>query len=155
MPSTPSSAVQISTTLSWLEAQSLIETSRVGGARRIVLLSDDGSGNPYIHPGRERVGYLKLPFDYWLDRWHSSLTLPATAVLLIGLSLPREFRLPQKHGAHWYGVSRDTIQRGISTLQAMGLVSYRVVKKKAPLAPSGIAKDRIYTLTGPFEIQPR
>lgn len=148
------SAVQISTTLSWLESQRLIETSRDGRARRVVLLADDGSGQPYAHPGvgraEERVGYLKLPFDYWFDDWHTSLELSATAVFLIALSLPQDFLLPQHHGARWYGVSRDTIRRGLATLQAMGLLTYRVTQKKAPLAPSGVTYDRVYRLIGPF-----
>lgn len=156
MPASRGSSVQISTTLSWLEAQGLIETSRVGAGRRIVLLADDGTGRPYTHPGLEpqetRVGYLKLPVSYWLDQWHLSLDLPATAVLLIALSLPKRFLLPQNHGADWYGVSRDTIRRGLKTLQARGLISFRVVTKSAPLAPAGVTRDRLYTLTGPFEI---
>jgi hypothetical protein len=154
MPPSAASAVQISKNLTWLESQRLIETSRVGGARRIVLLSDDGSGDAYTHPGFPRdgraVGYLKLPFAYWLERWHTSLPLPATAVLLIALSLPDQFLLPQRHGGQWYGVSRDTIRRGLTTLEAMGLLSHRVKKKKAPLAPSGVTNERIYRLTGPM-----
>lgn len=154
MPSSRASAAQISATLTWLESRRLIETSRAGRTRRIVLLADDGSGRPYVHPARERgdnrVGYFKVPFHYWLDQWHTSLDLPATAVLLIALSLPDRFILPQHHGARWYGVSRDTVRRGLATLQAMGLLTYTVKQKKAPLAPSGITKDRIYTVTGPF-----
>jgi hypothetical protein len=159
MPSSRASATQVSTTLTWLEAQQLIESSRVGRARRVVLLADDGSGRPYVHPARERaerrVGYFKVPFHYWLGRWHVSLDLPATAVLLIALSLPAQFILPQHHGAKWYGVSRDTIRRGLRTLQDMGLITYTVKRKTAPLAPSGITRDRIYRLTEPFAATPQ
>jgi hypothetical protein len=98
------------------------------------------------------VGYFKLPVSYWLDQWHTSLDLPASSVLLISLSLPKRFLLPQSHGADWYGLSRDTIRRGLKTLQEMGLISFRTVTKQAPLAPSGVTRDRLYTLTGPFEI---
>lgn len=156
MAPTKSSAVQISTTLTWLEQNRLIVTQRTPAGRRIVLLADDGSGREYRHPGLEpvdtRVGYFKLPITYWLDRWHISLELPATAVLLISLSLPKRFSLPQTHGARWYGISRDTIRRGVNGLQDLGLLSYREVTKKAPLAPMGVTRDRLYTLTGPFEI---
>jgi hypothetical protein len=152
-----SAAVQVSTTLSWLESQRLIETSRVGHSRRIVLLSDDGSGFPYRHPGAEpvgeRVGYLKLSYDYWLERWHTSLDLAATAVLLIALSLPDRFLLPQKHAAEWYGVSRDTIQRGLKSLRDFGLLTYAPVSKAAPSAPTGMTVDRIYSLTGPLKLR--
>jgi DNA-binding transcriptional MocR family regulator len=81
------------------------------------------------------------------------LPLPATAVLLIALSLPNEFLLPQRHGAQWYGLSRDTVRRGLATLEAMGLLTYRVRKKKAPLAPAGVTNERFYKLIGPLEKQ--
>ena len=157
MPATAGSAVQISTTISWLEDARLIETSRAGNSRRVVLLADDGSGRPYLHPATEppgqRFGYFKLSFDYWLDRWHRSLDLPATAVLLIALSLPDRFLLPQHHGAQWYGISRDTVRRGLLTLQRMGLLSYRTVEKPAPTAPAGVTRDRLYSLTGPLKVR--
>lgn len=152
-----SSSVQVSTNLSWLESQRLIETSRAGHSRRIVLLSDDGSGAPYRHPALnplgERVGYLKLSYEYWLERWHTSLDLAATAVLLIALSLPDRFLLPQKHAAEWYGVSRDTIHRGLKSLRDFGLLTYSPVSKLAPSAPTGMTVDRIYFLTGPLKLR--
>jgi len=156
MPANNSSAVHISTTLSWLEDLELIETSRVGNARRILLLSDDGSGQRYRHPALippdERVGYFKLSFDYWLERWHTSLDLAATAVLLIALSLPDKFMLPQRHAAEWYGISRDTVQRGLKSLRDLGLLTYVSSSKVAPAAPGGMTVDRIYSLTGPLKL---
>ena len=152
-----SSAVHISTTLSWLEEQKLIDTARIGNARQVTLLSDDGSGLPYRHPAlqppHERVGYFKLSFDYWLERWHTSLDLSATAVLLIALSLPDKFVLPQRHGAEWYGISRDTIQRGLKSLRDLGLLTFTPASKAAPAAPTGMTVDRIYSLTGPLKLR--
>ena len=156
MPVGSSSAVGISTTLSWLEEIGLIETSRVGNARRVVLLADDGSGHQYRHPAlvspSERVGYFKLSFDYWLERWHTSLDLAPTAVLLIALSLPEKFVLPQRHGAEWYGISRDTLQRGLKSLRDLGLLTYFPASKAAPTSPTGMTVDRIYSLTGPLKL---
>lgn len=156
MPVNDSSAVHISTTLSWLETQKLVDSSRVGNARRVVLLSDDGSGSSYRHPALqpplERVGYFKLSFDYWLERWHTSLDLAATAVLLIALSLPDEFVLPQRHAAGWYGISRDTVQRGLKSLRDLGLLTYTPSSKAAPTAPTGVTVDRVYSLTGPLKL---
>lgn len=156
MPVNASSTVTISTTLTWLEEMKLIQTSRVANARRIVLLADDGSGVPYQHPALaampERAGYFKLSFEYWLERWHTSLDLPATAVLLIALSLPERFVLPQRHGAKWYGISRDTLQRGLKSLRDFGLLTYVPASKAAPAAPMGMTVDRIYSLTGPLKL---
>lgn len=156
MPLSNSSAVTISTSLSWLESLKLIETARVGNSRRISLLADDGSGAPYRHPAlveaQNRVGYFKLSFDYWLERWHTSLDLPAVAVLLIALSLPDKFTLPQRHAATWYDISRDTIQRGLKSLRDLGLLTYTPASKVAPSAPTGMTVDRIYSLTGPLKL---
>ena len=116
-PSAAAQISQISATLSWLEARALIATERDGRARRITLLADDGSGRKYVHPARERgehrAGHLKLPYAYWLDEWHRSLDLSATTVLLIALSLPKTFLLPQhtmpRIGTEFPGIRFDAV----------------------------------------------
>ena len=153
MPATESSATQISATLTWLEDRRLVTSERAGNARRVTLLNDDGSGSPYRHPGagtREGRGYLKLPYAYWLEGWHERLDLPALSVLLIALSLPDGFILPQRQAAEWYGLSRDTLRRGLATLAEQDVLSHRVATKRAPLSPHGITSERHYRLTGPF-----
>ena len=80
------------------------------------------------------------------------LTLPAKTVLLIALSLQMRdhFVLPREHAAGWYGISADTIQRGLSELLRRGVVRYRVEYVKAPLPPRGYVAVRQYRLFPPF-----
>jgi len=153
MSARPSSAVQISTNWTWLEDHRLVKSQRLAGRRQVLLLNDDGSGRPYEHPSHPKEGkpdYLKLPYAFWLERWHTKLDLPATAVLLIGLSLGDHFQLPQDHAAAWYGISRDTIGRGLRGLEAHGLLEHLEWHKRAPRAPTGVTSERYYTLLGPF-----
>jgi DNA-binding transcriptional ArsR family regulator len=143
----------ISKSWSWLEAQRLITSSRRGRLREVRFLREDGSGRPYRHPGRDeeaRGDYFKLPYAYWEGNYPGRLGLPAKALLLIALSLGEDFWLPRERGASWYGLSRDTVSRGLSTLLRLGLLDVRVEYKKAPLAPRGIAEQRRYMLRPPF-----
>ena len=145
------SAVFISKTWNWLEQLQLIRSERDGSLRRIYLLDDGGTGKPYAHGGGPgRFDYLKLPHSYWLDGWSSQLDLAGTAVLLIALSLPNTFILPQEHGGRWYGISRDTIRRGVRELVDTELLSVHVTHKRAPLSPTGVTEQRRYTLREPF-----
>jgi hypothetical protein len=119
----------------------------------VTLLREDGSGKPYVHPGKEG-NYFKLPYDYWHGNFHNRMGLPAKAVLLIALSLQDEFLLPTKQGAGWYGLSRDTVRKGLRTLRLLGILDMREVRKKAPLAPLGFTLERRYTLKDPFRSVP-
>ncbi len=96
--------------------------------------------------------YLKLPFQYWLaeDLWYQKLQLSAKAVLVIALSLPREFILPVEKAQRWYGLSADTTGRGLRSLRKLGLLDVRKEFKKAPLAPQGYTEQLVYSLQGPF-----
>ncbi len=119
LPDTPSSRVSISQSWSWLERHRLLRTARDGRIRRVWLLDDTGSGAVYAH-GKASVGkqdYFKLPHAFWLEGWHERLDLPATAVLLIALSLRQAFSLPYERAGDWYGLSRDTVRRGVAELR--------------------------------------
>ena len=147
-----SSRVTVSTNWSWLEQQRLIETvPREGGRLRAIrFLREDGSGEPYSHPGSDRGDYFKLPYAYWEAYYPGRLALPAKALLLIALSLGEVFQLPQDRGARWYGLSRDTVARGLSTLLNLGLLEVRVEHRREPLSPSGFTQERHYALRPPF-----
>jgi hypothetical protein len=148
-----SASSMVSKQWSWLEEMDLISSKRVGRLREVTLLREDCSGKPYVHPGREG-NYFKLPYDYWRGNFHNRMGLPAKAVLLIALSLQDDFLLPTKQGAKWYGLSRDTVRKGLRTLRLLGVLDMREMRKKAPLAPLGFTLERRYTLKEPFRPMP-
>lgn len=130
--------------------QNLIEVARKGRLANVRLLREDGSGEDYTHPGATSASYLRLPFAYWTDGHHSSLSLPGKALLLIALSLPDDFSLPPERGADWYGISPSTVERGLRELRHADLLRARRVRKSAPLAPEGYTFVNLYTLAAPY-----
>jgi len=134
-----------------LDDLNLVQRDRVGRLADITLLSEDGSGLPYIHPAEQREPYLQLPVAYWLsddEKWCSTLTLPAKAMLLIALSLRPGFILPVEKVPNWYGISADSAQRGLAELERRTALERRRVKKKASLTPLGFTTDSHFTLIG-------
>ena len=148
--------VAVSKTLARLEkTYHLIERQRVSRLTRIILLREDGSGEPYTHPatGQPAEPYLQLPHKYWLKEWNRKLTLPGKAVLLIALSLRAGFLLPAEYAKDWYGISADTVQAGLRELRNYGLLDYQIKYKLAPLTPQGFSSERRYSLQSPFNRQ--
>ncbi len=157
LPDTPSSRVSLSDSWSWLEHHRLLRSSRDGRLRRIWLLDDTGSGAPYAHGGEatHKADYFKLPHAFWLEGWNERLDLPAKSVLLIALSLRQAFSLPHTRGGEWYGISRDTIRRGVDQLRVHDLLTMRVAWRATLRSPTGATEERRYTLAGPFAPQKR
>jgi hypothetical protein len=151
---TPSSVAAISKIWKRLESLSLIERGRKGRRASITPLCEDGSGRSYDHPGRVRDRYFQVPLAYWTgdEYWCRTLNLPEKAILLVALSLADDFILPVERVPDWYGLSTDTATRGISGLLHKGLLVYRQVEKKAPLAPAGYSVERHYRLRSPFRL---
>jgi hypothetical protein len=136
-----------------LEGLGLISRGkRSGRLATISLHREDGSGEPYTHPGaaaaRER--YFKMPFAYWLDGFDEILSLPAKAMLLIALSLSDDFYLPYEKAKPWYGLSAETAEKGLRELERRKLIEYRKEYKRAPLAPLGYTEHRTYRLRPPM-----
>lgn len=144
-----SASSTVSRSWTWLADHHLIHTGRRGRLREVRLLREDGSGDPYSHPSSEG-DYFKLPYVYWRANLHNRLGLPAKSVLLIALSLRQPFKLPAEHAARWYGVSRDTIAKGLRDLRTLGIIDYRESVKPAPLTAAGITRERLYVLQRPF-----
>lgn len=140
----------------WLEAQRLVRLERTGRHRQVFLLREDASGKAYTHPGLgtqrdpPEGDYFRVPYAYWRGGFHDRLDVPAKTVLLIALSLHDGFILPVEHGARWYGVSPERIQRGLQTLRALGILAMRTVRRDAPLTERGFTFERHYTLKPPF-----
>jgi hypothetical protein len=132
----------------------LIQRERRGRLAKITALREDGSGKPYTVPTGSTWNdrYFKIPFAYWLDdlRWHSTLSLRGKAALLISLSLPSPFTLPVERGPAWYGVSADTLERGLRELVDRGALSRVLKVRPAPLAPTGKTRVAEYTRMDPF-----
>jgi hypothetical protein len=149
----------VSKSWAWLESQKLIASRRRGRLREVTLLQEDGSGQPYRHPGEHgseaRGHYFKLPHAYWEGNFPNRMSLPGRAVLLIALSLRDDFVLPTERGARWYGLSRDTVRKGLRELRLLGLLDMKEITRPAPLSALGYTQERHYTLRAPFgAVQP-
>jgi hypothetical protein len=150
MSATASARSAVSKAFRRLDVLGLIERDRVGSRARVTLLDEGGHGDSYVHPAGQREPYLKLPHAYWEQQWHLRLRPPGKALLLIALSLDDGFSLPIEKGPDWYGISADTVQRGLNELERHQAIDIDVRFKKAPLSPLGYTEDRHYTLKAPF-----
>jgi hypothetical protein len=149
----------VSRNWAFLEQQKLIAKERKGRRARVWLLADDGSGDPYRHPGAGSLGktlddgspgYLQLPYAYWRDRWHVRLSLPAKAMLLVALSLGDGFPLPYAQVPAWYGISASTADRGLEELRDRGILHREQYRRAETESPVGSAKVYYYELLPPF-----
>lgn len=151
MRQTVGSETTVSKNWSWLEEKQLIRSERQHRLRKIYMLTEDGSGHEYARPKKgEPRGFFRFPFIYFTDRWHQQLSLPAKAVLLIALSQKSTFTLVTERAAGWYGVSADTLQRGIDELRDLGLLTTWLVSRKAPRARLGFTSTSHHRLNPPF-----
>lgn len=156
MPETKTSASTISKTWLRLEKRKLVQRTRHKRMADVTLLREDGTGTPYTSPGDVNERYFQIPIELWTTgpnpsaRWYRELSLPEFAVLLIGRSLGDEFHVPFEKGPDWYGVSADTLTRGIHGLERRGLLDVERRFEKAPLSPTGW-KDALHcTLQAPL-----
>ena len=143
----PGAEATISRNWAWLEDHDLVWSERDKRLRRVYLLQEDGSGEDYERP---KGNYFTLPLAFFLDEWHQRLSLAGTAVLLIALSLKPRFQLRTEHAAAWYGISADTLQRGIDELRDLGLLDVTPRRIAAPRTRRGWTYVNEYRLLGPF-----
>ncbi|MGA9284116.1 MAG: hypothetical protein WBV85_01620 [Solirubrobacteraceae bacterium] len=141
-----------------LQQFGLIDRQRVGRRVRVWLLADDGSGDPYEHPGEGTEGktldggpgYVQLPYAYWYDRWHERLSLAAKAVLLIAMAAGDGFALPYTKFQDWYGVSASTGERGLTELRERNLLHREQHRRPDTESPVGFSDVYHYELLPPF-----
>lgn len=150
LSATASARSAVSKAFRRLDALRIIGRGRAGSRARVSLLDEGGHGAPYTHPGGHREPYLKLPHSYWAQGWHLRLPMRAKVVLLIALSLDDAFVLPIERAPDWYGISADSVNRGLLALRTEGLLDVSLDYKAAPLAPLGFTEERHYTLKSPF-----
>ncbi|MDX6450674.1 MAG: hypothetical protein QOH16_723 [Gaiellaceae bacterium] len=133
-------------TLEWLE---LIRPVTRLGVPVVELLDEYGWGDRYVHPANQGARYFTIPHAYWLAGFDQSLSLRAKAMLLIARSLkPHGFTLPLAKSQQWYGISPDTMRRGMKELVSAGLARYQANVVDAPKAPRSTAVRRVYILVG-------
>jgi len=150
LPPTAASETTISRNWSWLEKQKLIRSERDRRLRNVILLREDGSGRPFRRASGQEHGFFRLPYHYFLQRWHNHLRLAGKATLLICLAQKPIFTLRTEHASGWYGVSADTLQRGLDELRDLELLQVWTRAKKAPRARYGTTLENFYRLQGPF-----
>jgi hypothetical protein len=127
----------------------LIQQETRLGVPLIQLLSESGNGDLYIHPAKLRERYITLPHVYWENGLDHTLKLPGKAVLLLARSLrPDGFTLPLAHAAAWYGISPDTLHRGMHELVQAKVARYTAADISSPEAPRGTTVRRTYRLVG-------
>lgn len=150
MPQTTGSETTISRNWTWLEEQKLIRSERDHRVRKIYLLWEDGSGRDFERATGKDRGFFKVPYEYFADRIHRELKLAGKATLLICLAQGPTFTLPTERAAGWYGVSPDTLQRGLDELRELELLKVWTRTKKAPRARYGYTVENHYALLGAF-----
>ncbi len=80
--------------------------------------------------------------------------LAGKATLLICLAQKPTFTLPTERASSWYGVSPDTLQRGLDELRERELIKVWSRTKKAPRARYGYTTENHYALQGLFARAP-
>jgi hypothetical protein len=76
-------------------------------------------------------------------------------MLLIALTLPDRFPLPEERAPGWYGVSPDSAGDGLRELVDKGLLHREVEWVQEPRADSGWTQRQLYTPLGSFSTEKR
>ena len=140
----------VSRSWTWLEKSQLVRTHKYGKVRAVEILREDGSGAPWSGAFEAREPYFHLPEAYWTYGFSRELSLPAKAVLLVGLSLlsgnRAYFELPVERGADWYGLTPHSVRTGLQELREIGLLRTWVEERPSDRSPLGHTFDRRHSL---------
>jgi hypothetical protein len=143
----------VSKSLHWLEHHSLIRRKRAGRLMETLMLHDAGTGEPYQRPAGGKAPlewFFRFSHAYFLQEWHKHLSASGKAVLLIAHASKPEFTLPLRQGAEWWGVSSETLARGIDELKEHKLLAFRTTRKTAWNTRLGYTLEPHYALKEPF-----
>lgn len=151
------SRADLSKTWTQLEKElDLVTRSREGRLQRVEPLMEVGGG-PYTSPSGEKKNwaeaYLTLPPEFWTDEWFARLTLAELAVLLIvakETTQKDEMWVTESKVSEWYGISANTLRKGVQGLEKHDLLKIRPEHIPAPLSPLGYTTRQNYSLTGSF-----
>jgi hypothetical protein len=139
----------VSRSWTWLKEQQLVRTQRDHRVVRAYLRIEDGSGAEY---SRSR-DFFYLPLAYFRDSWHKRLSLAATSVLLIALDKSKRqpwFQLRTQQQSRWYGISPDTLQRGLDELRDAELLQIHPRRVRDNKARFGTTTVNEYLLLDAF-----
>lgn len=142
-----SSTSTISRLFRRLTDMDLMDKSKNGRTPVYRALHDSGNGSSY----EKTSDYLTIPLEYWTEDIWLTLGLPAKAVLLIFLSLPAQSYLPQNQVSKWYGISADTLGKGVKQLKELGFLEISVKQEDDFLVASKFRTQHYYTLKSPFQ----
>ena len=139
----------VSRAWAWLRKHQLVRTERDNRLVRAYLLVEDGSGKAYTRSN----DFFYFPLAYFRDGWHKRLGLAATSVLLIALDKSKRkpwFQLRTEPQSKWYGVSPDTLQRGLDELRDAELLHVHPRRVRDNKARFGTTSINEYVLLGEF-----
>ena len=139
----------ISRNWAWLKDKGLITAERSRGVLGVALRQEDGEAD-YTRP---RGRYFVLPDVYFRLGWDGKLDLPSTAVLLIALSKSTKdpwFTLRAEVETDWWGMSPDTLRRGLDGLQDAGLLHVHLRQVHDVRARTRTTRVNTYCLLGNF-----
>jgi len=134
---------RISAATRQLNDKSFVRTEkRPGEPTRIVLLDETGTGGSYTSPGQrvaqlrraaedfEHDRYFRVPKEFWTNGWIAVVDGPATAMLLVLLSLAagrsdEEIWIAPEVADRRFHLSPETRKKGFDRLRDIGLVEVR------------------------------
>lgn len=133
-------ARRIQQALRWLDEEAFVRLQhRQGASSAIHLLTDAGTGRPYVAPGpamkrlsraeKQEHLYVQMPAGLWTNGWVMELSGTAIAMYLVLLherrGEDRAVWLSPRIGRERYDLSDETRRKGLNELAAHRLISVR------------------------------
>jgi hypothetical protein len=141
-----------------LEGMGLIARPRQGRLLNVQPRREDGKADYVTPTGKNSDLYFVVPDQFWLDELHATLSWPALAVLLVLLKETggrESAELRVDRADQYYGISRTTVESGLTELRKRHLLSSRDRFVKDVDTGDGRRRASIHTLLGPFSMQAR
>ncbi|HLI15521.1 MAG TPA: hypothetical protein VKV23_05660 [Acidimicrobiales bacterium] len=125
-------ARRVSDAIRWLASHRFIVSERARGAPGPVrLLSQSGTGDPYVRPSGGDDRYVRLPLGLWRNGWIVVLSGAALAILIILLDLqggrPTAQWVSPRQAHIRYDLSPETWTKGVRELAERGLVTVKKI----------------------------
>jgi DNA-binding transcriptional ArsR family regulator len=141
----------VSRSWAWLKDERLVRVERQFRKAQVFLLTEDASGAEYTRS----KDFLYFPLAYFRNGWHARLSLSATSALLIAQHHSRSkdwFQLRTERESLWYGISPDTLQRGLDELREAGVLLVNPRRIRDNKARYGTTLVNEYLLVGDLSV---